>query len=151
MAIQTFTTGQVLTAAQQNVVAKGSDLPTVGVTRTAALTPASNVAITWDTEDWDNDTMFAASSDTITIKTAGIYHIFWYVNLGGTSGTVAPNLVINGAESYALDINSFGRQAINYTIKFAANDTLKARVYFSAGTFTATGSKLVVQYLGINA
>lgn len=151
MAIQTFTSGQVLTTAQMGIVAKGSDLPSCSVKRTAALNPGSNVAVTFDTEEWDNDTMFAPSSDTITIKTAGIYLVHVWTSTAGTAGTVAPNFVINGAEWYAQDFTGGFRGNIVITHKFAANDTLKFRVYNSGGTYTATGTIMRVQYLGINA
>jgi len=128
----------------------GGKVPSCRVARVAALTPGSNVAITWDTESWDTDAMFSASSDTITIKTAGNYAIYWNFSLSGTSGTVVPNLTVNGGETGGEDINSFGRTNLTYIYNFAANDALKFRVFFTGGTFTATGANVVVQYLGVS-
>jgi hypothetical protein len=151
MAIQSFTAGQVLTAAQQNIVARNASLPTCSVSRTTSSTPGANVPITFDVEGFDNDGMFAPSSDTITIKTAGIYAIHWYLSLSGTSGTVVPNLLINGGEVFGQEIGVFGRVNLNYIYKFGVNDTLKFRVFFTGGTFQANGSVATVQYLGNDA
>jgi hypothetical protein len=151
MAIQSFTAGQVLTAAQQNIVARGASLPTCSVKRAASGVTAANVPITFDTELWDNDTMFAPSSDTITIKTAGIYSIHYYVNLGGTTGTVVPNLLINAGEEFSQFVNIFERLNVNYIAKLNVNDTVKFRVFYTGGSFNAQNTVATFMYLGNDA
>ena len=148
MAIQTFTAGQILTAAQITTVAKGTDLPGCKVTRTAALTVGGNVAITFDTENWDTDSMFTASSDFITIKTAGLYLVHVNTNMTGTTSNQTPNLFINNANE-TLSQDAVGGR-INYvtTNYYSVNDTIRYRAFFIGGTYTATGTSMTVQYLG---
>ena len=147
MAIQTFTSGQVLTAAQLNTVAKGTDVPSCGISRVAALTVGANVAVTFDTETWDTDTMFSPSSDTVTIKTAGVYIIQVRTDMSGTSTNQVPNLVIGGTGDQLSQ--DFGPYRFIYTTvnKYAVNDTIKYRAFYLGGTYTATGTSMIVQYL----
>ena len=148
MAIQSFTAGQVLTAAQQNILATGSDLPSCNVSRVAALTVGGNVAVTFDTQNWDTDNMFAPSSDFVTIKTAGLYLVHVNTNMTGTTSNQTPNLFINNAnETFSQDAVA-GR--INYVTvgKYSVNDTIRYRAFFLGGTYTATGTSMTVHYLG---
>jgi hypothetical protein len=147
MAIQTFTAGQVLTAAQLNTVAKGTDVPSCGIRRVAALTVGGNVAVTFDTEDWDTDTMFSPSSSTVTIKTAGVYMVQVRTDMSGTSTNQVPNLVISGTGDQLSQ--DFGPYRFIYTTvnKYAANATIQYRAFFLGGTYTATNTSMIVQYL----
>ena len=147
MAIQSFTSGQVLTAAQLNIVAKGTDVPSCGISRVAALTVGGNVAVTFDTETWDTDSMFTPSSTTVTIKTAGVYIVQVKTDMSGTSTNQVPNLVINGnGDNFPQD--SAPNRLIYTTIsKYAVNDTIQYRAFYIGGTYTATGTSMIVQYL----
>lgn len=126
--------------------------PYCKVNRTATSAMASNVVVTWDTEEFDNDGMFSPSSDTVTIKTAGIYSIFVYVPLGGITTPAVPNFLVNGNEVMAMEsyVAGSGRTLINFTYRFAVNDTLKFRVYMPGGAANWQSTFMNVVWIGGN-
>jgi hypothetical protein len=78
----TFVAGNVLTAAQQNVLANNDRFfhgpPSVKVRRASnqTIATASWTAISWSSEVWDNDSMWSSTAATIVdINTAGKYLI----------------------------------------------------------------------------
>lgn len=91
----TFTSGQTLTGVQQEAV---SNPPGCVVRRAAAqsIPNNANTLITWDTEEFDNDQMFAPSSTTVTVKTAGLYVVTANVAFGAATGVRYLNILVNG-------------------------------------------------------
>lgn len=126
------------------------DTPKCEVYRAASLTASSNTAITWDTENYDSDGMFTASSDTVTIKTAGVYAINIRDTYSGLSTPAVPNILVNNVEQMAAEVyvSGSGRQWLNFQYRFAANDTLKYRVYFASGSGNNQYAKMTVTWIG---
>jgi hypothetical protein len=91
--ISTFTSGQVLTAAQMNEIGTNVNNyrvpPSCRLVRSGDLTYTSNAAIAWNSEAYDTDTMHDNSTNNsrITINTAGIY-LFSFAFLATFSGTL---------------------------------------------------------------
>lgn len=77
--IGTFTSGQVLTAAQMNEIGTNVNnyrvppMCMARLTNTPTLTTGTSTFITWNSESYDTDGMFSASSESITAQTNGIY------------------------------------------------------------------------------
>lgn len=124
------------------------ELPTCIVTRSVALTgivTATPTAITFDTEEIDNDEMFIASSTTITIKTAGNYLVSGYCAIE-SNATGYRRLLIekNGAANYVVIDQRMAvtgdatHMTISAGLKLAVNDTLKLFVDQTSGANRAT-------------
>ena len=124
--------------------------PYCKVSRQTSSAMASNVVVTWDTEEFDNDGMFSPSSDTVTIKTAGIYSIQTHVYLGGITTPATPNFLVNGNEVLAFEsyVAGSGRTSMNIIYRFAVNDTLKFRVYMPSGAANWQNSFMNVVWIG---
>lgn len=96
VAPSTFVAGEVLTAAQQNVLANNDRFfhgpPTVRVRATTNSTHASDVwtSVPFNTEDWDTDDMFSSTSNRKLIcRTAGKYLVNATVRFEpSTAGTI---------------------------------------------------------------
>lgn len=73
--------------------------PACIVTRVAvqSITSASPNTIVFDTEVFDNNTMFSASSTTITATDAGVYQVsFWFDMVANTTGMRSAEILQNG-------------------------------------------------------
>lgn len=107
--------------------------PTATVRRVAAQVVASGglgVNISFDTEDIDTDTMFAATSDTVTIKTAGKYEVTLFASLGGSGQfyQITHNVTARVTQSGGATAN------LKSTVFTAAvSDTITAAVFQSSG------------------
>jgi hypothetical protein len=172
--IPTVSTGDVYTATSHNNIVENVNgyrvPPMVRATRAAAQSIANNAngAVRFDTQTFDTDDMFAATSNVITFPTAGIYlltaNMTWDANATGlrvvgiyhnptlsantdaatvTAGTRiahATNAAINGAATNLFTATTY---------EFAANDTACMSCFQTSGgslntrtddlpTFTAT-------------
>lgn len=95
--------------------------------------------LSFDTEVVDTDSMFAATSTTITIQTAGIYLVAGSATIAlNATGIRALYLEINGAVVSEFDASGSG--SVNFTpgtlsvVKsLAASDTVKLRAYQNSG------------------
>lgn len=107
--ITTFTSGQILTAAQMNEVGTTLDNHTVPSTcqvyRSTDVTSYSSGAdISWSAENWDTDGMWS-SGTTITVNTTGLYliQLHAFVSASATLTLVSGAIKVGGAalaESY---------------------------------------------------
>lgn len=160
MAIANVTAGRRLRASEVNaIIAKVNALatpPQFQVRRVATQNITSGGAaqtITFDTETVDTDAMFSASSDTITIKTAGVWTFVGGGRIPGASGlkvweitkngTVQRDGATTGPDTLAQD----GRTNVVLTFTCAVNDVIKLQAFQnSGGTVAATawfsGSKV---------
>jgi hypothetical protein len=123
--------------------------PACIVYRSSTLTGyTSGAAISWNAELIDTDGMFAATSTTITIQTAGIYAITLKGQTGG-SATVTEaqwNILVNGSvaskvltREVASNINTI--VTTSFIGSFADSTTIGASVNISGGSaYTVTGS-----------
>lgn len=135
-----------MTAFAGNVI-RASDInnlispPRCEVSRVAAQSIASGSATTiqFDTEVSDNDTMFAPTSDTVTIKTAGKYEVIGGGNIAGASGLkvweVLKNGVIQraGATTGPDTAAQSGRTNVVVEVTCVANDTIKLQAFQNTG------------------
>lgn len=83
---------------------QGADAPCCLITRSTAQTgivTATPTAITFDTEVFDNASMFTASSDTITLTRAGIYLIEAYIAIE-SNATGYRRILIEHASAFPL-------------------------------------------------
>lgn len=152
MPLSSFSAGQRVTGAQLNAVVTRVNLlatpPSCIVRRVANQSVASGgggVNISFDTEDYDSDTMFAATSDTITIKTAGKYVVTMFAGLAGSGQFYQINHGATGRAS-----QSGGATAVITTPVFTAavSDTIRAAVFQSSGSAQNCTATLSVTKVG---
>ena len=152
-AIGPFTAGDILTAATmtdvQTNLANQRVPPACIVYRSSNLTGyTSGAAISWNAELIDTDGMFAATSTTITIQTAGIYAITLKGQTGGSAIVTEAqwNILVNGSvatkdltKDVASNINTI--VTTSFIGSFAASTTIGASVNISGGSaYEVTGS-----------
>lgn len=153
MAIPVFTAGRKIRASELAALA---DPPACIVTRSTAQTgivSSSPTALTFDTEVKDNDTMFTASSSTITIKTAGSYSVDGYGAIeSNATGYRRLLLYVNGSPTIIDERMAVTGDATHMTIstvyKFSANDTVQLYIEQSSGGNRSTAGvpRLAVAY-----
>jgi hypothetical protein len=140
---------------------QGADRPCCLVTRSVAQTgivTGTPTAITFDTEVFDNASMFTASSDTITVMRAGIYAIHGYVAIesnatgyrrplieapSGLFVTIDARPAVNGDATH-MTITAMTSLTVGQTVKLYVDQTSGANrstagtprlgVYWVAGT-----------------
>jgi hypothetical protein len=154
--ISTFTSGQVLTAAQMNEIGTNSNNyrvpPAVRVKLTGNKTITSDVGIPWDAEDYDTDAMWTSGAN-VTINTAGIY---LFTLKGRVTLSVAQNSVdvriIRNSTDTLIQWNSAGvaappttdfRFGSSIVAACSATDTVVAAVQ-TGSTITADGVSIPV-------
>jgi hypothetical protein len=149
--------GDVATAAAWNVIANdvisfrnnsGVVPPSIGMCRQASASLANNTPtfITWTVEDWDTDTMGSAGSDTITIKTAGLYAVSVTIAMDGNAAGTRYLWLEKNSTSAGTQANSFlGARVgtpssatethllISGVVNVAVNDTLRFSVFQNSG------------------
>lgn len=88
----TFVAGNVLTAAQQNVLANNDrffhGVPSAKAYRAAQQVIPTGVwtAVTFDTERWDNDTIWSSTADErFKIRTSGKYSCHFVAGIAGST------------------------------------------------------------------
>lgn len=157
---ETFTAGQTLTAASMNALSENVDTLREG--RPSAVTPMCSATIatttgytqdtdiSWTIENYDTDAMFAPTSSTITIKTAGVYLVMFSGRATSTSSATY-NAVIrlagaNDAGEEYQDGNKAATSDARWTMsavrKLAVNDTVTARLQWT-GTVTLQGGTTI--------
>jgi hypothetical protein len=123
--ISTFTSGQVLTAAQMNAIGTNVNNyrvpPLVRLRKNANQNVSGLTILSWDVEDYDTDDMWA-SGTTITAKTAGVYAWSAYFRVTGTPPALA---YANGPDAARNSIALSGDMRITFSGLWvaAANDT----------------------------
>lgn len=171
-----FSPGNVLTAAQMNAI--GENLLAGGpavckVSRVAALSLADSafVAVNFDTELIDTNAMFTATSNKITIKTAGYYQVngHFSFNANGTgqryvaavlnatfsgsgdSATISAGTRIV-AQTAATTVVTQAVMSVSTIYQFAVNDTVTLGAFHnsngSLGLNGTEGTSLSVAWLG---
>ena len=172
-----FTSGQILTAAQMNTFVRDNLLAGgpafCKVSRVAALSLADGafVAVNFDTENIDTNVMFTATSNKITIKTAGYYqvngHFSYNANATGQRYLAAvlnatftgsgDTAVISGgtrivAQTAATTVITQSVQSLSTIYQFAVNDTLTLGAFQNSGGSLGLngteGASLSVAWLG---
>jgi hypothetical protein len=172
--ISTFTSGQVLTAAQMNEIGTNSNNyrvpPSCQVRRTTNQTGyASDAVITWESAAFDTegvaDPMWQASPNPtrVTIKTAGLYLVSFIGEITSSAGLTLsnPNVRLNGttvvSACFLNGLSTVSAFTTASTLNLAANDYLEGRVGASGGgSYAITGSattntqqtRLTVTWLG---
>jgi hypothetical protein len=149
--ISTFTSGQVLTAAQMNQIGTNSNnyrVPPIAIlNKTASQSIANNtgVLVSWDAEDTDTDAMWSSGSQ-ITCSTAGVYMVNAAVTWqSATLGIRRMNIQKNNGGSYdtadvVWEVNndatpiSIFTQTLTAAIKLAANDVISIGVLHNQGS-----------------
>lgn len=173
----TWVAGAILTAAQLNTQLRDNMLSGgpafCKVTRAAALSLADSafVAVNFDTEAVDTNAMFTATSNKITIKTAGYYQVnghFSY-NANGTgqrylaavlnatfTGSGDTAVISAGtrivAQTAATTVITQAVMSLSTIYQFAVNDTLTLGAFQNSGGSLGMngieGSSLSVAWLG---
>jgi hypothetical protein len=153
--ISTFTSGQVLTAAQMNEIGTNSNNyrvpPMVRVQRTstsASLAPQD--PIPFNDESYDTDGMWEGVTNPshITAITAGVYSFNGSLRIDGTSAFSQINFFAKkngGTEIFWQDFGTYTgasyAASVAFTISLAANDYVQLFTGHSGGgTVTAFGS-----------
>ena len=116
--ISTFTSGQVLTAAQMNEIGTNSNNyrvpPAVQVRRTGAnqsITPSASAYVAWNntTPDYDTDSMWSSGSNTrLTVKTPGIYVVTLGIRVNWTGNASLISLSITNTTSAGVESSVAG-------------------------------------------
>ena len=168
--VGTVSAGDVYTAAAHNIIATDVNnltvKPAVSVYRSSALTSyTSGLAITWQAEHYDTDSMWSSGSG-ITIGTTGLYHLSF---AGQASGSATITLVIPQITRSGTNILSGqsgvangneSRFALSGIVDLTAGDTLTASLFMIGGSAYAIGgnatygenqTRLVLNWLGLKA
>jgi hypothetical protein len=159
--ISTFTSGQVLTAAQMNEIGTNSNNYRVPASCSVYFgtnsTYTENTDIAWTAQDYTNTDSMWTSGATVTINTAGLYLVTFTGRATNTSSTGARAvLLFSGTttelQSQAETTTDF-RWSISAVRSLAAASTLTARLQWSPGTVTLQGASdlrptLTVSWLG---
>lgn len=164
---RTWVAGETVTAAIGNthwrdnlVMAAGATKPAASVSRAAAQSIPNNTstAISFDTEVYDTDTMFAGSSTNVTIKTAGL----WVITAGCGLNAAASSrrllqILVNGtavkSDEGAATAAAI-RMGVSHQMRLVVNDVITLAVYQNSGgavnTLTAAGDvgQLQATWLG---
>lgn len=157
----TFVAGNVLTAAQQNVLANNDRFlhgpPTVRLRRAAAqtFTISAYDTVQFDTEDWDSNSMWSSTNnDQVFVRTAGKYLATFSGSFsnstGGTLRIIAivknstASLVTN--EQFQVfasqDMLTLGpRMSVTGMFSMTTTDYLTAQMFQDAGSITATTAR----------
>ena len=155
----TATAGEVLTAAFWNEQVRDNSnfLYTPPMVRCKnstgqSLTSGANRLLTFDSEDFDTDSMHSTATNTgrITFNTAGIYIVSLFVAL---TGSVNCNVWIefSGTRIATTNPNSSGSGYNTQTLyKFAANDYIEAYVFPANNATTDTSTAFSAAWIGKN-
>ena len=113
---------------------------------TQSIPNATQTFVTWTIEDYDTDGCFTASSDTITIKTAGVYAVTSGLAFAGSAIGYRrlevmknPSSATDSATSFANTQVPLTGAAVDCTMvttsmqSFAVNDTIKVAVEQTSG------------------
>jgi hypothetical protein len=169
--ISTFTSGQVLTAAQMNEIGTNSNnyrVPPICIAyRSSNLTAYANgTKIAWQASDVDTDpTMWAVGSATkVIINTTGLYLVTFIGSLSATAtlGFWEPNIFVNNTRAASNSqsgsgLGTGGAFCVSVQLKLAATDEIEAAVGISGGSnYTINGgslpahstTRLIVAWLG---
>jgi len=150
------TAGDVYTATAHNVIVTDVNnfivppLCRVRRATTQTITNNTDTFVSWVIEDIDTDGMFAATSDTITIQTAGVYHVSCSIVW---SGNATGNRVLNICKSPSSTADQASVFAANWgpstseravlcasgIVSCSVSDTIKVFVYQSSGTDRTIG------------
>lgn len=136
----------VLTATEWNDVIDAILQPVAIVRRVAAqviATGGGGANINFDTEDADTDTMFAPTSDTVTIKTAGKYRAVLFASLAGSGQfyQITHNATVRASQSGGVTAN-----LVTPDFQAAVSDTVKVGVFQSSGSNqNCTGTLSVIR------
>jgi hypothetical protein len=169
--ISTFTSGQVLTAAQMNEI--GTNVNNYRVPPMCRVSLSGNQSIanttltdlSWATQDVDTDGMFAPTSTTITIQTAGLYllnaNVLWstastvgqrhmVITRNAAANAETPAIAGSIAASVSAGVN--GYFSASAMVSCAVNDTIKVNVYQNSGSplnvVAGTSTQFSVAWLG---
>lgn len=157
MAVSTFAAGQILTGALlNNLVTSINGLllpPQCEVSRIAVQSIPHSVAttISFDTQVLDTNNMFAPTSDTITIQTAGRYQCVAGGTIAGNSGLkvweVTKNGVIqrSGAATGPDTALQTGRTNIVVEFVCVIGDVIKVQVFQNTGVAQNATAGLTVR------
>ena len=155
----THVAGETLPAADYNVIVNdvisfrnksGIVPPAVRLTNSASITGyTSNTVITWNTEEFDTDTMHSTSTNTdrITIVTPGIYLFSAVIFLSFTGTSTRSEAYIqknNSINSAPADLQLDGSAATNRVITLTGISNCAANDYFSCLWSETGGSSLIV-------
>jgi hypothetical protein len=136
----------VLTATEWNDMVDAILQPIAIVRRAAAQVIASGgggANINFDTEDADTDTMFAPTSDTITIKTAGKYRAVLFASLAGSGQFYQ---ITHGATVRASQTGGATANLTTPDFQASVNDTVRVGVFQSSGSNqNCTGTLSVIR------
>lgn len=131
--------------------------PMARATRSTAQSIANGSSteyITFDTEDFDTDGMFAPSSTTITVVTSGLYIIAAY-NLFVANANGIRSLLVerNGSTIYDDDAPgnaSSGTTQTAFTVmSLSAGDTMRLRMYQNSGGALNTNATFASSWLSL--
>lgn len=127
------------------------------VTRPAVQSMATGVGtlISWTTEVFDNRSMFAATSDTITITETGVYSVkAWGQWATNATGIRVLELMHNGTVIVSDSANATGstaahRASTSADLVCAVGDTVKINTFQNSGTaLDLTGRCSVIRATG---
>jgi hypothetical protein len=121
--------------------------PSASIRRTTDQTGyASGGQITWQSTQYDTDTMWSAGAPTrLTVNTAGIYLITFYVYLTATATLtyIQPDIIIDGNQFQTNFV-----PAISTTAAYAgvsATASLTAGQYIAAAVYLGSGSAHIIK------
>jgi hypothetical protein len=140
-----FTTGQVLTASQMNTYTSNA-AASAYLTSSASIPNISDSIVTWNAEEYDNDSMWTSGSATrITINTEGIYVVCytlaWAAN---TTGERIGWVQKNGSSSDRWGmVRTQASSGVGETIQNGVSIIkLNATDYIQVGVYQASGGNL---------
>lgn len=117
---------------------------------TQSLSTGVATLVTFDTEVYDGDSMFVASSTSITIATPGVYQVSgWCVVSGSNTGLRVIELIQNGAivlsHAATAPTTADTRMSLSNMFLCSAGDTWGLQLFQnSGGSMSITGARLAV-------
>lgn len=157
--------GDAVTAADYNIMANdvisfrnnsGVVPPAVRLERGTAqsISNTTDTLVTWPTEVFDTDGMYTATSDTITVVTAGIYQINVTVEFAVNATGIRVVSLLKNPSSASDQSSRIASTAVSATsvaggncvlscstiISLVATNTIKVQVYQSSGGALNVGS-----------
>ncbi|MEV1331116.1 hypothetical protein AB0J20_16240 [Micromonospora costi] len=115
------------------------------------LTTGTLTAISWDTEDWDNASMFSGSSTSITLPVAGLWGVLAYAGFTsnatgqrrllleeGSSGvypTIDSRPAVSGDATHVTMSGSYVAATAGVTIRIRAHQTSGGNLDVLAGAY----------------
>lgn len=169
----TFVAGEVLTAAQQNVLAANDRFfhgpPTVRVRRAAAQSMPDGAwdTVQFDTEDWDSNSMWSSTNnDQVFVRTAGKYLAVASAGLANSSGGTRRDIAIfknsTAASGEAVRMNILGdlpladaNLAVSGLFSMTTSDYLTLMIFQNSGaglnTQTGTDARPVLSVLWVSS